>query len=169
MKRALVTVLLLCAAGCGGDDPNPFTLMINSRDVVQLAVRQVTVVFEPAGLDQDFAMAQSMAWDDATVLAETVITPGGRRGYRITLEEPYVDANFLDQGTTFKLPVFLSTNDDDDPSIENPRVLVTFVRNGEEIGVGERFVTWPLVPGATEEVNVSCLMTTRLQCTNNDP
>lgn len=166
-------MILGCAllVGCGAEDDGvaPFGLQVNSRGVVQTAVHQVEILMRPESLDQRFQMVPEDSFFDGR--ATTRISAAGE--FVILLSESFVAERARTDSTTstFILDVPLRpTVTTDDPTIPDPKLEVTFIRNGERIAVGERLLPWPLPSGQSGVVTVECIYASfSAQCTNNDP
>lgn len=165
---ALVVPALL--ASCGGDDgPAPYTLQINSQDVVLNAVTRVEIVLQPRGdLDRTFRMVPDQ--DHAGGEISTRVSAAGE--YVIVIERTWVEDHAAMpssmQAFVLDVPLQASTAADD-PSILDPMLTVTFIRGDERIAEGARLVTWPLPPGGEDIVTVTCIRPEfSRQCTNND-
>ena len=168
MKHALLLPILslgLLVAACGEDGPAPFTIQLQSVDVVQTAVDRIEVLFKPSSLDQHFNMVE-----DGTHFSGTVFTRVTASGdYLIQIEREYIDNYARPGGSTFLLdvPVYSTGSG---TTTSSPSVQVTFIRRDERIATAERFVAWPLPPGEESVMMVRCLIPDfRRQCTNNDP
>lgn len=160
-----ITILAFVLAACGGDDgPPPFVVQINSRDVVQTAVNRIELVLDPEELDRRFEMVP-----DRSIGGEVFTRVSAAGEYVITLEQGYITRNGQ-PGEMFPFLVRVPLQGSPvDNGVADPTLRVTFIRGEERIGIGERFLAWPLAPGGEAVVTVQCIRPTfARQCTNND-
>lgn len=166
-----LAALLLVSSSCGGDERAipPFTIQINSMDVIQAAVDRIEIIIHPEDLDRRFRMVPDMTHEGGSI--QTRVTAAGE--FVITVEREYLDANVRFGATeaAFILDVPVQASEEpDDGSVSDPRLEVFFVRGSERIATHERLIEWPLTPGNRAIVMVRCIRPEfARQCTNNDP
>jgi len=170
MILGMIWVMSLAGLGCGDPARAPFTLQINSADVVQTAVDQIEIVLRPSVAGQRFAPQADTTHFGGTVT--TRVTGAGE--FAMFVERAYLDTYAVpgDLMSAFIVGVpLLMTTDAGQEVPEDPTVDVTFIRGGERIADARRFVVWPLPDGGEVSVRVLCDRDGGFarQCLNNNP
>jgi len=170
MSLVMSLVMGLAGLGCGDPARAPFTLQINSADVVQTAVDQIEIVLRPSIAGQRFAPQA-----DATHFSGTITTRvTGAGEFAVFVERAYIDAHAtpgdLMSAFILDVPLLMATDAGQDIP-DDPTVDVTFLRGGERIADARRFVVWPLPEGGAVSVRVLCDRDGGFarQCLNNNP
>jgi hypothetical protein len=179
--RHLVFMVMATSAlvGCGGDPaPAPFTLRVNSSNVVQLAVDGLELVFQPE-TGRGFEPTP-----EASVGNGVVAFTSSAGEYVIRADKDWVQANARTDASTstFYLDVPLYSTEPDSTA-GSPKVAAYFFQKrdrgagclpweldcGDRIALGENgSLAWPLPPGGQTEVLVVCIRPAfGPQCTNN--
>jgi len=169
-RTTLLLPLLWLAASCGGaDGPTPFTIQINSLDVILNAAETIEIVIRPTDLDRRFRTVPDMNYEGGTVYTRV----SGAGEFVIRLEREYIQANaqtgVAETAFILEVPVQSSTAPDDG-TIGDPTLEVNILRRGERIATDLVPLVWPLPPGERRVVHVECIRPDfDRQCTNNDP
>ena len=175
MRNAISTVLLLGALSACGEPEPAFMLRIQTTDVIALAVDRVDVELQPQMM-QRFACRPDEVYFNGGARTRVTGVDCAIGTFLIQLERGYLDANRgIPDDVTIQwyvdLPLYSEVTERQ--AMTDLLLDVRFYRRDVKIADGQRFVTWPLLPGAIPSpVTVQCdrmPVDRGAECSNNDP
>ena len=164
--------VFVLVSGCSVVEPFVVNILASNSTgpVIRPAVDRIEILIDPAE-NVRFDAISPTEYDDGV---EASVTSAGE--FRLRLARSWIDENWLENGSTFRVEVPLY-HDGDVPDVPNPLMRVNFLRaprgGGSEEVIADtqqgRNIDWPLEPGGEVSVQVQCRLGFELQCQNTDP
>jgi hypothetical protein len=174
MRAILLCALSTAAAACGGPD-GLFILRIQSQDVIPAAVDRVEVELTPQMMRR-FECREDQVYFEGGARTRVTGIDCAVGTFLVTLEQSYVEANRGvpdDIMLQWYVDVPLYSENPEGQAMTDVLLEARFYRRDVEIANGQRFVTWPLLPGGVPSaVRVVCErapIDRGAECSNNEP